>query len=50
MDFDTYRITIKHDNGKVTLTVTASDIKTAIDKVLQAENCPLQAIIKVIKV
>jgi hypothetical protein len=40
----TYKFIIKHDNGVQHLTTTASDAKTAIQKVMNFENCPKSAI------
>jgi hypothetical protein len=42
-----FRLTLSHDHGTATLTTTASNLKAAIDIVMNAENCPMGAITKV---
>lgn len=42
-----YTLTLKHDAGKVQLTVTASSMSSAMDQVMKAERCPRSAIKKV---
>jgi nitrate reductase NapAB chaperone NapD len=42
-----YKITLKHDKGKINLIVKASNEEEAINKILNAENCPKSAIIKI---
>lgn len=39
-----YIFTLKHDNGVFKITVTATDITSAIQIFLKAEGCPEQAI------
>jgi hypothetical protein len=43
----TYKIKLQHDNGKVNLIVKAENQEDAIKKVLNAENCPRSAILKI---
>lgn len=42
----TYIMTLKHDTGKTKVKVTASNLETAINMVVLAENCPRRAIVK----
>lgn len=42
-----YKITLKHDKGKINLIVKALNEKEAINKILTAEKCPKSAIIKI---
>jgi len=42
----TYKLTLKHDNGKVNLIVKAETAEQAKQLVMKAENCPPSAIIK----
>ncbi len=42
-----YRLTLKHDHGKVKLTTVASSEKSARLIVTKAENCPDCAIVNV---
>lgn len=42
-----YKITLKHDNGKVNIITTASDEKQAREIVLKWEGAPACAIVKV---
>jgi len=44
-----YKLTVKHDNGKVTFKTSASDEQAARKIVCNAENCPDCAIIKVVE-
>ena len=39
-----YKAVLFHDKGKVTLSLTASSNKAAINKIVTAENCPKSAI------
>jgi hypothetical protein len=41
-----YKITLKSDSGKFSITTTAIDADTAKFIVCEAENCPPSAIIK----
>jgi len=43
----TYKLTLKHDNGKVNLIVKAETAEQAKQLVMKAENCPPSAIIKI---
>jgi len=42
----TYKLTLKHDNGKVNLIVKAETAEQAKQLVMKAENCPESAILK----
>lgn len=42
-----YKITLKHDNGKINITTMAENEITAISKVMLTEQCPRSAIIKI---
>jgi hypothetical protein len=42
-----YKLTIKHDTGKVNIFTRANDEQQAIEKVCNSEGCPKTAIIKV---
>ena len=39
-----FKITLKHDNGRKTIKVSARDAETAVRLVMMDENCPLSAI------
>ena len=41
---NTYVFALKHDNGYLNIHVTAKDYKTAKQMVINAENCPENAI------
>jgi len=41
-----YKLTIKHDSGKINIITTAIDPDTAKFKVCEAEGCPPCAIVK----
>jgi hypothetical protein len=41
-----YKLTIKHDSGKVNIVTSAIDEETARFKITEAENCPPWAITK----
>ena len=43
----TYYITVKHDNGKFKVKATATDEAAAKQQVMDFENCPERAIIKI---
>lgn len=43
----TYKMTLEHDDGRVVITVTASSLTAAIEKVLKAEKAPERAIIAI---
>lgn len=44
-NIETYRVTVKYDNGKRNLTVTTlSGMQNAIKQVVQSECCPPQAV------
>ena len=45
-----YKITLKHDNGKINIITSASNEKQARKQVCDYEKCPESAIIKVIKI
>ncbi len=42
-----YKLTVKHDNGKVKLIAVARSAYSAIQMICNAENCPESAIVKV---
>jgi hypothetical protein len=44
---NTYKLTLKHDNGKITFEVKADSEKAARGIVCRSEGCPDSAIIKV---
>ncbi|AWY09440.1 hypothetical protein vB_RpoS-V16_04 [Ruegeria phage vB_RpoS-V16] len=44
-----YKITLRHDSGRVTIQTTASRLAAAVRKVLAAEGAPFGAIVKVEK-
>lgn len=48
--FRLYRVTVKHDKGTATITVTAQNKHDAAAKVERCENCPRSAILAVIPV
>lgn len=48
--FRLYRVTVKHDKGTATITVTAQNKHDAAAKVERCENCPRSAIVAVIPV
>lgn len=41
-----YKVTVKHDNGKVKLITVARSAHSAIEMICNAENCPKSAIVK----
>ena len=43
----TYRLTLKHDTGKIRIKTTAENKETAINIIMQFENCPRSAIVKI---
>jgi len=45
---NTYKITTKHDNGKITTTVNAYNVQDAKERIMRAECCPECAIVKVV--
>lgn len=42
-----YRITLRHDGGRVRITTNASDAETALAIVLKLETAPRSAVVKV---
>ena len=44
----TYKITLRHDYGTVTLTIAATSISAAIHTACEAEKAPESAITKVV--
>lgn len=40
----TFKIKLKHDNGTINLKTVARNKENAIYKIVQAENCPINAI------
>lgn len=42
-----YRVTVRHDKGTTTITVTAQNKHAAEEKVIHCENCPKSAILAV---
>lgn len=42
-----YRVTVRHDAGRVTITVTAQNKHAAAAMVERCENCPRSAILAV---
>lgn len=50
MRFIKYRVTLKHDSGKITIATVASNKKGAIEQVLNFENAPQSAVVKVERV
>lgn len=44
-----YTLTLKSDNGKHKLGVVARNYQSAIAQVMNAENCPESAIIKIVR-
>lgn len=42
-----YRVTVKHDAGRTTITVTAQNKHAAAEKVVRCEGCPKSAILAV---
>jgi len=42
-----FSVKLKHDNGFINIKTTATSKMQAIDNVLQAEGCPVQAIVMV---
>lgn len=49
MVMNRYRLTLKHDNGTVTLNVSASSEDAAITQVMTVELCPRSAIQRIEK-
>ena len=47
MDIIKYKITLKHDNGKINIVCAATTKKEAINIVLKSENAPKSAIVNV---
>lgn len=47
VDMKNFRVTVKHDEGKITFSVKASSEDSAKKMVMKAENCPESAIISV---
>jgi hypothetical protein len=45
---ETFIFTLKHDTGKIRITVSASSMGAAFDKVMAAEGCPRSAIKRVV--
>jgi len=43
----TYKLTLKHDHGKVRITVKAENEQKAKELVMKSENCPERAIVKI---
>jgi hypothetical protein len=46
---NTYKVTVKHDKGKIDIIVKATCKKSAIKMIMDNEGCPINAIIKVVK-
>lgn len=49
MKVNTYKITLKHDNGYMIINVCGASKKAAKNKVMYFENCPECAILRVEK-
>ena len=51
MTMETYKATLKHDTGKVTLTVVSlSGKQRAIQQITASEHCPVCAIVEIVKI
>lgn len=42
-----YKIILKHDNSKITITTTASNEEQAVKTICKSEKCPERAILKI---
>lgn len=45
-----YRVTVKHDKGKVQIILAATSKKNAREVVCNAENCPAIAVLSVVRI
>jgi hypothetical protein len=47
---NTYHVTVRHDQGTVTITTTASCMDAAIASVMAHERCPRRAVVAAVEI